>query len=259
MDSYKKLPVNVIKYTISLVLIFTFVCLIPNNKLGLKDAFILALLATLSLAVLEHVTMILCPDTRAERYEHLAVKDDEPTNQPNATTTDVPVPTSDKPVITTETSNNTPAPTPVKDMQITEELKKHIAPQAEPPEQPHSTVVVKIPEGTGTKDVIESTGSRTDNGLINSDMPYTDYHHLPLGDYYKPTDFEYGYSFLPPEKWYPEPPFPPVCVSEKRCPVCPAYTTGTPVDVKEWMSSSRITPPDRINTDYIKEKLNAGR
>lgn len=257
MDSYKKLPVNVIKYTISLVLIFTFVCLIPNNKLGIKDAFILALIATLSLAVLEHVTMILCPDIREERIEHLAVKDDTPdTNVKPTESTPVPTPV-DKPVTTVETSNNTV--TTVTNTQITEELKKHIAPQAEPPEQPHSTVVVKVPEGTGTKDIIESTGSRTDNDLIKSDMPYTDYHHLPLGDYYKPTDFEYGYSFLPPEKWYPEPPFPPVCVSEKRCPVCPAYTTGTPVDVKEWMASSRITPPDRINTEYVKEKLNAGR
>ena len=89
-------------------------------------------------------------------------------------------------------------------------------------------------------------------------MPYTDYHHLPLADNYKPSDFEYGFSFLPPEKWYPTPPFPPVCVSEKRCPICPVFTTGTPVDVKEWNSSSKIMPPDGINIDFIK-KLNAGR
>lgn len=105
----------------------------------------------------------------------------------------------------------------------------------------------------------ESTGSRDKDDVINSDMPYTDYHHLPMAEDYKPDDFEYGDSFLPPEKWYPTPPFPPMCVSEKRCPVCPVYTTGAPVDVKEWNSSRRVTPPDRINTDYIKEKLNAGR
>ena len=75
---------------------------------------------------------------------------------------------------------------------------------------------------------------------------------------YDSTDYEDGYSYLPPKDWYPQPPFPPVCVTDKQCPVCPVYTTGTPVDVKEWNDSIRITPPDNINTKFIK-KLNAGR
>ena len=64
---------------------------------------------------------------------------------------------------------------------------------------------------------------------------------------------------MPPEKWYPQPPMPPVCVSEKRNNVCPIYTIGTPVDVKEWNASRRIMPNDNINIKYIKDKLNSGR
>lgn len=238
MPSYQKLPVYVVKYTICLILIFAFVYIIPNNKLNVKDSFVLSLVVTLSIAVLEHVVLILCPDPHAERFEPLA--------DPTAPQLPTPV----------ESSVKTEVP-PTTDVKPVE--KDNVAPKAQPPEAAVSTVTVKVPENTGVKDTIESKGSRAENDVIDSDMPYTDYHHLPLGDYYRSDMFEYGYSFLPPEKWYPEPPFPPVCVSEKRCPVCPAYTTGAPVDVKEWLSSSRITPPDRINTEYIKEKLNAGR
>ena len=106
---------------------------------------------------------------------------------------------------------------------------------------------------------VERDITRQEAGTIVNEIEYTDYNHLPLADGYNVGDFEYGYSFLPPEKWYPEPPFPPLCVSEKRCPVMPSYTTGTPLDVKEWNEARRVTPPDNIKTKYIKEKLNSGR
>jgi len=64
---------------------------------------------------------------------------------------------------------------------------------------------------------------------------------------------------LPPEKWYPQPPRPPICVTNRRSVIAPTYTQGTPVDVKEFHSSRRITPPDLISTDYVNEKLNSGR
>lgn len=106
---------------------------------------------------------------------------------------------------------------------------------------------------------IKAIGSREKDDVITDDMPYTDYNHLPMADMNGKSAFEFGYSFLPPEKWYPTPPFPPVCVTEKKCNVCPTFTEGTPVDAKEWNQTTRITPPDRINTDFVEEKLNSGR
>jgi hypothetical protein len=106
---------------------------------------------------------------------------------------------------------------------------------------------------------IERNGSREEEDVIYNEMGYTDYNHLPLADNYDNDSFEYGYSFLPPEKWYPQPPFPPMCVTEKKCNVMPVYASGTPMDVKEWNDSRRITQPDNIKTKYIKEKLNSGR
>jgi hypothetical protein len=104
----------------------------------------------------------------------------------------------------------------------------------------------------------ESGPTRAEADVMKSEMQYTDYNILPITKEDSKL-YEYGYSFLPPEKWYPTPAHPPVCVSEKRSPVFPITTTGTPVDMKEWDSSRRITPGDVINIDYARDKLNSGR
>ena len=105
----------------------------------------------------------------------------------------------------------------------------------------------------------EAKGSRSEDGTLNDEMAYNyrDYNTL----YVDPNEgsFETGYSILPPKDWFPVPPHPPVCVSEKVCPVCPVYTNGTNLDLKEWNDSRRITPPDNINVNVVREKLNSGR
>lgn len=105
---------------------------------------------------------------------------------------------------------------------------------------------------------IIQNGSREKDGVIENEEKYNvvSYHTVP--QILNSGSFEYGYSFLPPEKWFPTPPFPPVCVTEKQCPVCP-YTEGTNIELKEWNSARRITPPDEINVKYIEDKLNSGR
>lgn len=105
---------------------------------------------------------------------------------------------------------------------------------------------------------VERVGDRFEDGTLDNEYEYTDYNMLPMADH-DTGSFEYGYSFLPPEKWYPQPPNPPVCVTDKRLHVMPVYTTGTPIDVKEWNEARRVMPPDNIKTKYVKEKLNSGR
>ena len=96
-------------------------------------------------------------------------------------------------------------------------------------------------------------------GDLDNELPYGNYNYLPVAEGYKSHDYEYGYSFIPPEKWYPMPPIAPICVTSKRENVCPMFTQGAPADVKEFFSSSRITGPDQISIDYVKDKLNSGR
>jgi hypothetical protein len=217
------------------------VIVIPYNKLGIKDSIVLSIILTVSIAVLENISAILVDDPKVsiDHYENTTT----PTAQSTAPSTQTipPIKTINT-TISTDTTSKTNTSTNVKE-----------TPVKTPTESS------EIYQGQPNAEDKKAIGSRTDDGVIKSDMPYTDYNHIPLGDEYKPSDFEYGYSFLPPEKWYPTPPFPPVCVCEKRCPTYPTYTTGTPVDVKEWQSSSKIMPPDGINTKFIEERLNSGR
>lgn len=99
------------------------------------------------------------------------------------------------------------------------------------------------------------------SNIVQDEMKYSIYRvaDKPLGDNDAYKDYEYGYSFMPPSNWYPPPERPPVCVTENRCPVCPSLTTGSPVNMKEFDASRRITPPDTISDAYREEKLNSGR
>lgn len=101
--------------------------------------------------------------------------------------------------------------------------------------------------------------SRTITGTLDDELPYGDYNQLPMAAGYKSHDYEYGYNFIPPEKWYPQPVRPPICVTNFRSPVYPSLASGTPTDVKEFYNANRITQPDRLNTAYVTDKLNSGR
>lgn len=141
------------------------------------------------------------------------------------------------------------------DESASESISESISESSDYSSEDYPPTYYKIPQSNN----IERVGSRANDGVIVSDMPYDDFNHLPVSAKYKTQPADFGYSFLPPENWYPQPPNPPICVSEKQCPVCPVYTNGTNADVREWYDSGRVTPPDNIDTKFVKEKLNAGR
>ena len=270
MFEYRKLPADVIKYLIIGAIIFGLVIIIPYNKLGVKDSIILAIILTLTVAIIENATKIITSDTATEKFDGEVIA---PINVPEVPSAQVPTQQTIEPPVqlpvgkqsvqtdvstesTASTQNTVGITATIESSPSVEQRLEQQRQQLQQQQlQQKSKLYVNVPHGEDK----EANGSREDDDVALNDLPYTDYHHIPLGDTYKPSEFEYGYSFLPPEKWYPTPPFPPVCVSEKRCPVCPVFTTGTPVDVKEWNSSRKITQPAGINTKYIKDTLNAGR
>jgi len=99
---------------------------------------------------------------------------------------------------------------------------------------------------------------RDGTNIINNEMKYSDYNLVPNDNGFL-DNYERGASYLPPNNWYPTFINPPVCVSEKKCPVCPMNTSGTELDLKEWDSSRRITQPDNINTAMLINKYNSGK
>jgi hypothetical protein len=107
---------------------------------------------------------------------------------------------------------------------------------------------------------IERDGSRYVEGVVINDTEYdTDYNHLPMATGDDSRDYEYGYSYLPPRDWAPKGQlFPPLCINSDRPNQVYPYIDAKYTDLLEWNDSIRITPPDNINTNYIK-KVNAGR
>lgn len=53
------------------------------------------------------------------------------------------------------------------------------------------------------------------------EMEYTDANHLYVPPDYKTKPEDIGYVYLMPEKWYPKPPVPPVCMTNKKYYVSP--------------------------------------
>lgn len=238
---YQKVPNNIMRYLIISLIILGLIIIVPSSRLSIKDSVIVSAMLTLILYAFEHVTIIMTSDAPVDKFESTSDSSTNAVASTNTTTTSNKQ-TQEKSKLSTaeiqELAGETKQTPP-----LTNEQAKAVVQQYNDPNAEQNT----------------AAGSRDKDDVITNELPYTDYNHLPMADSYKPSDFEYGDSFLPPEKWYPQPPFPPLCVSEKRCPVCPVFTTGTPVDVKEWNSSRRIMPPDRINVKYIEEKLNSGR
>lgn len=76
----------------------------------------------------------------------------------------------------------------------------------------------------------------TDNVVIDY-SPIQDYNRLPISN----LEYDHGYTFMPPKDWYPTPPKPPICITDKKCPVCPMYTNGTNIDLKTWNESNKVS------------------
>jgi hypothetical protein len=238
---------KLIRYGIVLVVIFILLQSVPNRSLGIRDAVVVSIVLFALYVVIENVF------TKAA----ICGEKESMTNFRNNFSSDVPVISTYVPTQVTQPVQPTQ---PVQAMPIVQSV-----PEVNKPGECKDCVKKSVDEygmdtyvyKTNTQKY-ETGPTRASAGVMPTETQYTDYNILPV----TPEDsklYEYGYSFLPPEKWYPVPPHPPVCVSEKKCPVCPVTTTGTPVDMKEWNDSRRITPGDVINIDYARDKLNSGR
>jgi len=93
---------------------------------------------------------------------------------------------------------------------------------------------------------------------LNSELKYGDYNYLsPINK----GMTNRAYTFINPTNWYPIPPFPPVCVTNKSCTTCPIqmndgrdYMSYAPLE--DFDNARRFTGDMGINIDYIKNVLN---
>lgn len=62
------------------------------------------------------------------------------------------------------------------------------------------------------------------------------------------NEWDQDYVLLNTEKWGPSLNPPPVCVTDKKCPVCPSLTSGYPLSVREFDASRKVTAGVSANT-----------
>ncbi len=93
---------------------------------------------------------------------------------------------------------------------------------------------------------------------MNSELRYGDLNYLaPLNKGMANKD----YTFISPNNWFPIPPVPPVCVTNKNCTTCPIIMSDGKdymawADVNDFDKSRRFTGNMGINIDYVKNVLN---
>ena len=93
---------------------------------------------------------------------------------------------------------------------------------------------------------------------MNSELRYGDLNYIaPLNKGMANKD----YTFISPNNWFPIPPVPPVCVTNKNCTTCPIIMSDGKdymawADVNDFDKSRRFTGNMGINIDYVKNVLN---
>jgi hypothetical protein len=115
-------------------------------------------------------------------------------------------------------------------------------------------------DGSDYYNRIQSYSSKapTPQQALNSELRYGDYNYIgPLNSGMTNSD----YTFVSPNNWYPVPPHPPVCVTNKQCTTCPIMISDGQ-DYMNWATladfdkARRFTGNMGINIDYVKNVLN---
>jgi hypothetical protein len=69
----------------------------------------------------------------------------------------------------------------------------------------------------------------------------------------------YGYTYLPPENWFRGYNQPPVCITDKKCPVCPVLDDSKTSDLLQFDASNNLIGAEGIDLRYIKKIINRSR
>ncbi len=275
-----------LRYLGQAIIIFCLFKYVPKNPMAASDILLTTIIVLLVYAVFENVYKYYAnSDQSAKCVEECEKFSEQMTSLPQLPAPSTTQSSTPQSSTTPQSSSTTPPPytyVPVNVAQAspttTQTYLKQVdtnirsinqsnsynSQQPNIPSQQMPDGIQKNPDGSYTysKKVNPqaiSVGSRQIDDVISNESKYSyiDFNSMPVGN--TAGTFEYGYSFMPPENWYPVPPHPPVCVTEKTCPVCPVYTNGTNIELKDWNDCRRISPPDNINVDYVTQKLNSGR
>jgi hypothetical protein len=142
----------------------------------------------------------------------------------------------------------------VENIKIIEEIKRKekISKEAKSKNKLYTLEEVQSLLNKEKSKVVEKFGSMYNGDpqtQYNDDETFEDQSLKPLGENGNgfTNEWDHDYILLNTDKWAPSLKPPPVCKTEKKCPVCPNLTTGYPLMLRDFDSSRKITAP--INAD----------
>lgn len=195
---------RLLKYFIQGSIIYLLFKYVPKHPMNNEDIIVQTLIILLTFSILENIYEILCSKNYLTQDQCNVCASNESEHMKPISITQTYIPTTLQPTLPPP-STFTPPPS----------LDQSVLIKPNDEMQPMTSPIIPI----------ESKPTPI--------KQYTDYNTLPTGN--TKGKFEYGYSFLPPSQWYPQGMIhAPICLAEKECPVCPVYTQGTNIDLKEW-------------------------
>lgn len=253
---------NIFNYAIKLVVILLVLKYVPYSKNNISQLAIVLVIAVLSCVLIDNILTFksnsgeICADTcNVENFEDnkndVDIKIDSPDNVNVEVTTKVE--TDNDVTVEKKTSSNKNKESKCSDNSKISQKDKSIEVRKEL--EQINELKQKLTELLNDAEKKQKFLNRNDSQYpeYENDM---DFHSLPVKKDYKTKDYEFGFSYLPPENWYRCPTRPPVCKTDNPNVVQPVYLSDTTVDLKEWDGSRKLLQPDRINVEYIMKKLN---
>jgi hypothetical protein len=148
----------------------------------------------------------------------------------------------------------------VENIKIIEEIKRKekISKEAKSKNKLYTLEEVQALLNKEKSKVVESFGSMHNGDpelKYNDDETFEDQSLKPLGENGNgfTNEWDHDYILLNTDKWAPSLKPPPVCKTEKKCPVCPNLTSGYPLMLRDFDSSRRITAPINANIKSMNE------
>lgn len=250
---------KLLKYLIQWVIIYSLFKYVPNDPMNDKDIMLITTIVVLISAVIENVYNLYYGNNQSMCQN--VTSEQQPTQSQCASYC-----SAKKEHLENVSMDNNNFSLTQNDQfnKLVEQVTNNIIKSVNDKKQTSDTSNNKQIQKNENSNVVSVDAQSADTSNTHSidsmsDMQYSyiDYNSMPPPiDNIWPSDT--SYSMIPPEKWYPIPPHPPVCVTDKQCPVCPVYTEGTNINLKDWDNSRRVMPPDNINVKFIEEKLNSG-
>jgi len=173
--------------------------------------------------------------------------------------------------VSSNASNLSPSVNKVVKQAVKNAIQKVVSPKTKTNSSPKTKINSKKDCGCSEnalakkiKDLEQRVNSlRTlDRTPEDSDLEYNQFntHNMrPLGEGLQ--SWKNDYIMLNTDKWAPAQNPPPVCKTEKKCPVCPHVSAGYAKNyttLKDFNPSRKVMGPDNINSAYL-EKLNKGK